>query len=328
MSQGDAFSATEHAKPVIASSQALHLEQTLCSICQIDDAEPVAVGEDFEYRTSADSFLAVRCRRCGLVYLDPRPSTSDFETIYPPTYHANNFDAKHFGWVYRVRRELEKRRLRAWLTSVAEDAAIVDVGCGDGFHLDVLRAAGFQNVRGIDASERAVARARDAGLDVTHALAENDPFEPQSIDVALIIQTIEHVVAPRDFLASVQRMLRPGGLAFIVTDNTSSADRTFFAGRHWGGYHFPRHLTLFNHRTLAALSERAGFRVRSLRTMASPVNWTYSVRNLLVDYGAPAAIYEAFSLRSVPALAAFTLLDSAMVSIGRGALLHAVLERL
>ena len=49
----------------------LELVPAACCICGGTDGEPVAVGEDFEYRTSPDSFLAVRCPRCDLVYLDP-----------------------------------------------------------------------------------------------------------------------------------------------------------------------------------------------------------------------------------------------------------------
>ena len=52
-----------------APTASLSLVPARCCLCEDDDAEPVAVGEDFEYRTSPDSFLAMRCRGCGLIYL-------------------------------------------------------------------------------------------------------------------------------------------------------------------------------------------------------------------------------------------------------------------
>lgn len=308
-------------------STTLRLVKAHCCICEHDDATPVAAGEDFEYRTSADTFLAVRCRQCGLVYLDPRPSEADFATIYPPSYHAFAFDSGRYGFVHRARRWLESRRLQSWLRALRRDALIVDLGCGDGFHLGVLRSLGYSRAIGIDLSDAAVARARRAGFDAIRARAESDVFPAQSVDAALMIQTIEHVEEPLAVIESVRRMLRPGGRLFVVTDNTGSADRLAFAGRHWGGYHFPRHLTLFDRRTLRALGEKAGLRVRSIRTMPSPVNWTYSVRNALVDRGAPQAICDCFSLHSVPALGCFTILDFGMAAIGRGALLCAQFER-
>jgi SAM-dependent methyltransferase len=50
-----------------------------CFVCNDDDAEPVAVGEDFDFGISPDTFLAVRCRRCGLVYLNPAPAPRELE---------------------------------------------------------------------------------------------------------------------------------------------------------------------------------------------------------------------------------------------------------
>ena len=85
----------------------LDLEPALCCLCGVEDVDPVAVGEDFEYRTSTDSFLAVRCRRCQMVYLNPRPALSAMGQIYPDRYHAFQFDAAEFGLVYRIRRRLE-----------------------------------------------------------------------------------------------------------------------------------------------------------------------------------------------------------------------------
>ena len=73
------------------SHKSLKLVHIECCICKTDDARPVGVGEDFEYRTSADTFLAMQCRRCGLVYLNPRPDVSEFETIYPENYHSHIF---------------------------------------------------------------------------------------------------------------------------------------------------------------------------------------------------------------------------------------------
>ncbi|NJK53963.1 MAG: class I SAM-dependent methyltransferase, partial [Leptolyngbyaceae cyanobacterium SU_3_3] len=50
-------------------TEPLALTRVTCCICEVEDAQPLAVGEDFEYRTSPDTFLAVQCRGCGLVYL-------------------------------------------------------------------------------------------------------------------------------------------------------------------------------------------------------------------------------------------------------------------
>jgi hypothetical protein len=79
-------------EPPVAG-KARKLTDVPCCICGADAAEPIAVGEDFEYRTSPDTFQAVRRQRSGLVYLDPRPHADELDRIYPPSCHAFDFSA-------------------------------------------------------------------------------------------------------------------------------------------------------------------------------------------------------------------------------------------
>lgn len=311
-------------------ADALTLEPVRCCICDsADDGVPIGVGEDFEYRTSRDTFLAMRCRACGLVYLNPRPAARELSRIYPANYPAFDFSEENFGFVYKVRRRLEARRVLSWCDDVAEGARIVDVGCGDGFHLRLLREFGRADWRleGVDLDARAVKIAARDGLKVYEGSVEHLALPSSAYDMALLIHTIEHVADPPGVLGAVRQILKPGGKVVIVTDNTDSLDFSAFKGRHWGGYHFPRHWNLFNSATLRALAGKAGLEVESLTTVVSPVNWVYSVRNTLDDFGAPAWLVRRFSLQAMGALTAFTLFDMVHNLFGRGALLRAVLRR-
>lgn len=319
------------ARPEVRDDRAAPLELTpvRCCICDVDDAEPIAVGEDFEYRTSPDSFRAVRCRRCGLVYLDPRPARSELARIYPPEYHAFDFSAERYGVVFQVRRRLEARRLLAACRELGPRARILDVGCGDGFHLRLLRDFGQPGWRleGVEPGEAAAQAAWDSGLSVHRGFVQELDLPRASYDRAFLIQTIEHVDDPPAVLGAIRELLRPGGRLVVVTDNAESLDARLFQGRHWGGYHFPRHFNLFSAATLRLLAEKVGLEVEHLGTIVSPVNWVYSVRNVLVDHGAPAWAYERFSLESPVTLGAFTVVDTVRQAAGKGALLRAVLRR-
>ncbi|HZH35269.1 MAG TPA: class I SAM-dependent methyltransferase, partial [Pyrinomonadaceae bacterium] len=220
----------------------LRLEKVGCCLCEAEDGLPIAVGEDFEYKTSADDFLAMQCRRCSLVYLSPRPALSEFARIYPSNYHAFEFSAEEFGFVYKVRRKLEAKRLLSWCKGLSDDARILDVGCGDGFHLGVLREFGKKTwtLEGVDADERAVAIGARSGLKIHQGTLETVRLPENSYDLVILIQTIEHVADPPELLRQIRALLRSGGRLVIVTDNTDSLDFTLFKGRHWGGYHFPR----------------------------------------------------------------------------------------
>lgn len=309
--------------------QSLDLTSVRCCVCDTEDADAVGMGEDFEYRTSADTFVAMRCRSCGLIYLNPRPSVSELQRIYPPNYHAFDFSEKAFGLAYRVRSQLEAKRLSDWCRGLPDDARILDVGCGDGFHLRLLRGVGSERwtVEGVDVDERAVERARRTGLHVRLGSVSDIDLPCDRYDLAVMIQTIEHVENPVEALRSVRSLLRPGGRLIIVTDNAESLDFRLFKDRYWGGYHFPRHWNLFNRGSLRRLAEKADFEVDDISTQVSPVNWVYSIHNALVDRGAPRWLSNRFTLKSTVSLSAFTMLDIVLQKLGKGGLLRAMLHR-
>lgn len=307
----------------------LKMTDTNCCLCDEDSGEVIAKGEDFEYQTSSDTFTVKQCRSCSLVYLSPRPLFEEFERIYPANYHAFEFSEQEFGFVFNVRRKLEAKRLLSWCKDIPDKARIIDIGCGDGFHLELLKDFGKKTwtLEGVDADERAASMAKKKGLKVHCGLLENLDLKPSTYDLAILIQTIEHVADPPQLMRQVRSLLSPGGRVVIVTDNTDSLDFTIAKKRYWGGYHFPRHWNLFNKKTIHHLAEKTDLEVDKLTTQVSPVNWVYSIRNHLSDKNAPSWLVEQFSLRSTISLGVFTIFDILHNFVGRGALLNATLKR-
>jgi cation diffusion facilitator CzcD-associated flavoprotein CzcO/SAM-dependent methyltransferase len=303
----------------------LRLVPVDCRVCGSKDAELIGSGYDYEYWTAPDEFHAYRCRDCGNVYMNPRPDVAEFSRIYPSSYHSLAFSEENFSFVHKVRSRLEANRLLRYCEGVPPDARILDVGCGDGFHLRLLRDYGESTwtVEGVDVDSRAVAMATRDGLRIHEGSIEDLDLPRDHYDVVYTIQTVEHVADPYGMMTAIHRVLKPGGRLVVVTDNTESIDFGWFKKGYWGGYHFPRHWNLFHRSSLARLATRAGYETEKIETIVSPVNWVYSIHNYLVARRAPEWLVNRFTLKSPVSLGIFTMLDMVLQKVGRGALLNA-----
>lgn len=76
------------------------------------------------------------------------------------------------------------RRLEA-LPRVDRPSLVLEIGCGDGSRLQYLTDRGGFEVFGIEPSEKAVAKARERGIQAMRATAENLPFADSSMDIVV-----------------------------------------------------------------------------------------------------------------------------------------------
>jgi SAM-dependent methyltransferase len=294
----------------------LALVEVRCALCGADDAAPEATGYDFEYNTAQNRFRFVRCRRCSHVYLSPRPATADLGVIYPSNYYTL---AGTGSLVARMQRVWEGRKVRVYREALGPGKKrILDVGCGDGRFLQVLRdfgPAGWDLV-GVDFDPAAVERCRARGFTAFAKRVEDMASEDGTFDAVVMLQLIEHVEDPVVITKRVFALLRQGGVFVVETPNLAGWDHALFRRRWWGHYHFPRHWNLFSTGSLTRMLEGAGFVVERTDQLISTSAWTISLGNYFLDRGYPRWFSGFFNYKNPLLLALFVTLDTVRAWFG------------
>lgn len=289
---------------------AVSVARGACPLCGPDYAGlHAASGPDFEHRTAGEQeFRFARCTACGTLILDPRPVDDQIAGLYPPDYVSYRFD--QLNSVMRMARNAVQRGKTSVLARlVPERGTIVDVGCGSGALLRQMQARYGSRFRliGWDYEGPHLERLVGSGIEVVAAPIEPEHV-PRSVDLFVLNQVIEHVPHPDRLVAMLASALTPGGHLVIETPDTDGLDARWFAGRYWGGYHFPRHMVLFNRQNLRTLIERCGLETIETTHLASPAFWVQSVRYWLLESRLP-RLAPFFVLGNVPVVAAFSAFD-------------------
>src|SRR5437867_3453682 len=71
----------------VSNQHSSHLETVSCDLCGSDQSDLFIQQQDLLLAVTDEKFSIVRCRQCGLVYLNPRPSSDMIGTYYPDVYY-------------------------------------------------------------------------------------------------------------------------------------------------------------------------------------------------------------------------------------------------
>lgn len=134
-------------------------------------------------------------------------------------------------YLERVFRATEEENRRAILTMLPAGTGgrLLDLGTYNGsFTTRVAARLGAEDTVGVELIEGHAAEARERGIDVIEAdLDSGLPFDDASFDFVNANQVIEHVRRTDRFLRELRRVLKPGGMTCISTNNMASWHNVF-----------------------------------------------------------------------------------------------------
>jgi 2-polyprenyl-3-methyl-5-hydroxy-6-metoxy-1,4-benzoquinol methylase len=250
---------------------------TSCPVCGGPDVSDGAI-------VSTAGFLSVAgvghsgCAACGSYFVNPQPSADSLEGFY------RSVATEDFVEDNILRRSLDRylnpeartyfiaNRVLPLERYLAAGSRVIDVGCGAGVFVRVMRDRGH-HPRGIDLSERSVQLGREK-LDLAAELSVEHwrDLGPELHDAVTAWTLIEHLKDPEGFVRKAGDVLAPGGLLLLECPTVDSLLFRHLRENFFWVMPF-YHLFLFSRRGMRALLDRCGFEL--LEEYNMPRNWYF-----------------------------------------------------
>lgn len=288
----------------------LKLEKVNCPSCDSTDSGNIACGKDFEYNVSDQEFVFNQCCRCGVYYLSPRPIVEELPKLYDSNYEPYNFDKLPFIIKY-VRNKTLIDKIKLLKGYIKSGAKILDVGCGSGeFLFQIMKQTDkLWVLAGNDISNQTLANLSDKGIEVFPGRFEEVSIQSDSICAITMLQVLEHFEKPSDVIKTAYRVLKPNGIVIIETPSFDGLDARIFKRRYWGGYHFPRHWTIFNENSIKRMLEASGFQIVKISYLPSPAFWIQSFHHYLSERKIFNKLSGLFTLHNLLLIALISFFD-------------------
>lgn len=153
----------------------------------------------------------------------------------------------------------------------------LDIGCSNGFFLEVMKDNGYSEVFGVEPGEEPKAIARKDIRDNIYTGFYGPGLYPKDhFDLITCFQTLDHLSDPLGMLKNMYENVKPGGNVYMIMHNTKALQAKLF------GEKSPiidvEHIYLFNKENLPELCKKAGFKVVSVFDVKNGYPLSYWVR--------------------------------------------------
>jgi len=230
-----------------------------CSACY------ESVGREHHFREmmvgTRKEFAYWECRACGCLQIMSVPE--DLSGYYPSNYYTFSRHATPWKrWYYRAyftfpRLMKTLRRCSPEFSSLIAckfkpGTRILDVGCGGGELVGILRLLGFEAI-GIDRySEVGTPFVQHVSFDEVHG----------DWDTIMFHHSLEHMMNHAEVLRCARRKLRAGGLCLVRIPLATWAWEHY--GRNWVQLDAPRHFIIHTPKSFKLTAAAAGFRIEQI----------------------------------------------------------------
>jgi 2-polyprenyl-3-methyl-5-hydroxy-6-metoxy-1,4-benzoquinol methylase len=243
------------------------IHYTGCPICKSNNIQQQLTATD--HTVSQTKFTIWHCNGCTARFTQDVPEQDAIGAYYISENYISHSDTKK-GLINRLYHLVRKRTLTGKKSLVIQGSGIkkgviLDIGCGTGAFLNTMQEAGW-NITGLEPDT--IARTKASELYHIQSQEPGKLFDltPASFNAITMWHVLEHVHELHAYIKQIEKLLAPGGKAFIAVPNYTSKDAAIYAA-YWAAYDVPRHLYHFSPQSMETLLAQHGLKLTAVKPM-------------------------------------------------------------
>ncbi|MBN1443975.1 MAG: class I SAM-dependent methyltransferase [Planctomycetes bacterium] len=221
----------------------------------------------------------MRCRRCRLISLARVPAPEQRSPGGSAEDQRADDEPRLLGFLERARRIFSWLNMKSVLRRERGQAAWLDVGCGRGFLIELLRDRGWM-VMGTHLSRKAAKAAQQKGLNVFCGSLPDLEYHGTPFRVVTCFHALDRLERPFECLRRIRELMEDRGLLVVEVPDCSSPGFKVLGVRS-ASVDYPHRLIFFTPSTLRSLLEMCGFDVVSVRHFSLEHSAFTTLQNLL-----------------------------------------------
>ena len=230
---------------------------------------------------NGNSYDIYECDQCEIAMLNPFPTDIELAKLYSCGNYRTT-KGKRFGYIIETLIHLGRIKKRKRIHQFVKTGKILDIGCGRGLFLDVMRRGGWDTI-GTEFNEETASYAINTyGLKILPGDIAQYKLPAESLDAININQVLEHLKNPDKVLEESHRLLRKGGILIVSVPDLRSPQ--FAIGKkNWAYLDLPFHLFHFTEEGLSELLKKNEFRVKHIKRFSlemGPFGWLQTLLNI------------------------------------------------
>jgi len=240
-------------------------QRTCCPLCQSKDIKSFKQGtfdpgslKSTHFKITDSHYGSLwtffKCKKCGFVFSNP----------YIPAEHIIEFYARLEDQEYSEEAEGRSKNFKTIikrLNGLNPPKKLLDIGAASGIFLNLAQENGYSG-NGIEPSEYLVKEARKLyNIELFKGTLEDylESDGTEKFPIITLLDIIEHLANPNDFMHKLDHLIADDGLLVIVTPDIGSLAARIL-GRRWWHYRIA-HVNFFNEKALKFLLSKFHYEI-------------------------------------------------------------------